>query len=164
MSVSTLKESWSVVSTTHHSPPTIPPLILGSYHDRARAALTHVQRGLEYCSSQCSTLHWSQPGRARLLLKASQSYWVLADAGMSMNRLGRSLRYARLCILCCSECWVRGTREWYPGIVDGSSTSVLVQRCSKCFIWSAWWCFQALYLLISWQPYTLRQNCFVLFC
>ena len=40
---------------------------------------------------------------AQLLLKAGQAYRVLADAAMSLNRLGRALRYCRLCVLCCSE-------------------------------------------------------------
>ena len=100
MPVSALKKSCSVLPSDRQ--PSLLPLILGSHQDRARTALEHITRGLESCS-QCSPVLWCQAGSARLLLKAAQAYWVLADAGMSVNRLGRSLRYSRLCILCCSE-------------------------------------------------------------
>lgn len=100
MPVSTLKKSQSVLPS---DPQPFLPLILGSHHDRARTALVHITRGLESCS-QCLPVSWCQAGSARLLLKAAQAYWVLADAGMNVNRLGRSLRYSRLCILCCSKC------------------------------------------------------------
>lgn len=49
------------------------------------------------------SLEWCVPGQRRLLLKAAQAYRVLADAAMAVNRLGRSLRYTRMCILCCCE-------------------------------------------------------------
>lgn len=82
--------------------PPVQPLVLGCQQDRARAALEYITKGLAgFCQSEPKADQGM--GVAQLLLKAGQAYWVLADAAMSLNRLGRALRYCRLCVFCCSK-------------------------------------------------------------
>ena len=99
ISVSELREGGFPVDTC----PPVQPLILGCPQDRARTALEYITSGLAgSCQTDAETRQ--EVGAAQLLLKAAQAYWVLADAAaMPLNRLGRALRYCRLCILCCSK-------------------------------------------------------------
>lgn len=93
---------------TEHKPnvplyqPPIQPLVFESQQDRARTALSYIASALIKCDAE-KLEGWQLKGVCQLLQKACHAYWLLADMAMTLNKLGRCLKYSRLCILCCSE-------------------------------------------------------------
>ncbi len=103
--VSNLRESSINLEATPTAPP-LEPLVIGSRQDQARITLGYVIKGLTVLSGGLGEMEvWKMEAGARLLQLASRSYWILAQAANKLNKMGRSLRYLRLCILCHSECY-----------------------------------------------------------
>ena len=99
--VSNLRGCSVNLEATPTAPP-LEPLVIGSRQDRARITLGYVTEGLTVLSGEMEG--WKMEAGIRLLQLASRSYWILAQVANELNKMGRSLRYLRLCILCHSEC------------------------------------------------------------
>ena len=97
MTVSNLRESFYCLEAPPTSLPTAPPIIIDSGQDRARIALTYINKGLPVGQEV-----WKKEATQRLMSLATNAYWILAVIANEMNKLGRSLRYLRLCLLCYS--------------------------------------------------------------
>eukprot|EP00731_Ephydatia_muelleri_P020552 Em0013g279a len=96
--------------------PTVPSLPFSNDQERLRAGLDYIAKALILLGPMGQWNQWQQTCVAMLHCLSATAYAALAEACLSMGRLGRALRYARYSILC-GESSVMSPSPWHvPGV------------------------------------------------